>query len=145
MFNIKLKELRKKKNLSQSTLADRLNVSQTAYGKWEIGTREPNIETIKFLANYFDVSIDYLLDNDTPIYNEALELNKAMTTVDSSTRKRMVDTLKSAFPFAFDEYEWALGVLKEQNAQVYSMLKEGKSELSKNDIINMAKAIKGEK
>lgn len=145
MFNEKLKNLRKQNGLNQAFLADLLNVSQTAYGKWELGLREPSFEVVKFLANYFNVSIDYLLDNDVSLSNEVLEIKKAMDHVDTPTRKRMVDTLKAAFPQAFNEYGWALGIIKEKNLAVYTQLKEGKSELSENDIINMAKALNGKK
>lgn len=61
MFSDKLKELRNNAHISQSTLAKALFVSQQAVAKWEIGTASPNPEMIKKIAEYFDVSIDYLL------------------------------------------------------------------------------------
>lgn len=62
MFSIRLKELRKKKNLLQKDIANMLKISTSAYGFYEQGKREPDYETLKKLANYFKVSIDYLLD-----------------------------------------------------------------------------------
>lgn len=61
MFNIRLKELRTKKNMTQDELGKILNVSGKTIGTWERDSRQPNIETINALANYFNVSTDYLL------------------------------------------------------------------------------------
>lgn len=64
MFRIKLKELRESKGLSQAALAKELHITQGAIGNWESGTREPNIEMINKLSEYFGVSVDYLLGRD---------------------------------------------------------------------------------
>lgn len=61
MFNIRLKELRNQKNMTQDELGKVLNVSGKTIGAWERDSRQPNIETINALANYFNVSTDYLL------------------------------------------------------------------------------------
>lgn len=57
----RLKELRKEKGLTQIELAKLLNVSDRSVGFYETGERDPDTETLTKLANYFDVSIDYLL------------------------------------------------------------------------------------
>lgn len=148
MLTENIKRLRKEKGLTQKDMSDVLNVTQSAYGFYENGNREIKNDVLIQLANYFNVSTDYLLDNEksnSPIYKETAKIQKAFDKVDEGTRKRMLDMLEIAFPQAFDEYEWALNVLKEQNVQAFSMLNEGTTELSKNDVINMAKAIKGEK
>ena len=59
---MKFKELREKKILSQSDIAKVINVSQSNYGKYERGDIEPNIETLKTLAEFYGVSLDYLFD-----------------------------------------------------------------------------------
>lgn len=61
----RIRELRQTKNLKQVDLAKILKVAQGTLSGWETGTFEPNIESIKFLSQYFNVSIDYLLGNDT--------------------------------------------------------------------------------
>lgn len=58
---LRLKELRKSKSLNQSQVANAIGISQRAYSNYEIGTREPDINTIIKLADYFNVTIDYLL------------------------------------------------------------------------------------
>lgn len=65
--------LRKNAKMSQSDLAEKLGVTQQTISKYENGTREPDSETLKILSNIFDVSIDYLLDNDE---NLNIKLNK---------------------------------------------------------------------
>ena len=57
-----LKELRKNKKLSQEEVCRAIFVNQKTYSRYELGTSEPNFETLKKIADYFDVSIDYLLD-----------------------------------------------------------------------------------
>lgn len=61
MFRIRLKTLREEKGLSQAAFAKDFGVAQSTVGNWEAGTREPNFDTVQKLADYFDVSVDYLL------------------------------------------------------------------------------------
>jgi transcriptional regulator with XRE-family HTH domain len=60
-FAQRLKELRKEKDLTQYKLAEELGFSRGLIGNYELGTREPDHTTTKILADFFDVSIDYLL------------------------------------------------------------------------------------
>jgi transcriptional regulator with XRE-family HTH domain len=60
-FKDKLKELRRSKNLSQMQLANKLNISQSAIAKWELGKTEPTASAIILLANFFGESTDYIL------------------------------------------------------------------------------------
>lgn len=53
--------LRKSKNLLQKEVADKIGVARTTYASYEQGKREPDIETINKIADFFDVSTDYLL------------------------------------------------------------------------------------
>ncbi len=58
---MRLKELRKARGISQTKLAMDLNTNQNTISRYETGEREPgNLELIK-IADYFNVSIDYLL------------------------------------------------------------------------------------
>ena len=60
-FRIRLKELRKERGISQVEIAKILNMSKMAVSHWEKGNSEPSIEQLKVLAQFFDVSIDYLV------------------------------------------------------------------------------------
>ena len=69
-FNNILKELRVSKNFSQQQMADILNLHQASYSRYENGVREPDYEMLNALANYFSVSVDYLLGRElqkTPV------------------------------------------------------------------------------
>ena len=63
-FSEKLQELRKSKGLTQEELAEFLYVSRTAVSKWESGRGYPNIESLKEISKFFDVSIDVLLSGE---------------------------------------------------------------------------------
>lgn len=56
-----LKELRLEKSLTQEELAKELNFSMSVVNKWENGKKNPSVGSLKILAKYFDVTIDYLL------------------------------------------------------------------------------------
>ncbi len=57
----RLAELRNKRNINQIDMAKLLNVSQGTLSNWERGVHDIDQKTLKFLAEYFEVSIDYLL------------------------------------------------------------------------------------
>lgn len=59
----KLKELRKQQSISQDKMAKYLGVSQRSYGYYESGERQPPIETLIRIADYFGVTIDYLVEH----------------------------------------------------------------------------------
>lgn len=61
---MKLLELRKQHKKSQQELAELLNMRQNNYSKYELGKTEPNITNIIKLANYYNVSTDYLLGRE---------------------------------------------------------------------------------
>ena len=59
---MRLSQLRKKHKMSQQALAEKLNVSRSAIAMWETGRCDPDIETIKEIANLFNVSVGFLLE-----------------------------------------------------------------------------------
>ena len=61
MIAEKLKLLRKDFNVSQAEFASKLNLSKGAVGMYETNKREPDYKTLCSIANYFNVSVDYLL------------------------------------------------------------------------------------
>lgn len=60
----KIRELRKKKGITQEGLASVLSVSAQAVSKWESGVTYPDMEMIPVIAGYFEVSMDILFDYD---------------------------------------------------------------------------------
>ena len=67
---MRLKELRKAKGISQQKLATDLNANQNTISRYENGEREPGIVELIKIADYFHVSIDYLVgrSNDPKVY-----------------------------------------------------------------------------
>lgn len=61
MISKRLRELRETNNFLQKDVAKFLNITTSAYGYYEQGKRNPDIETISKLADFFNVSADYLL------------------------------------------------------------------------------------
>jgi len=59
---MRLKELRTQKGISQLKLALALNTNQNTISRYETGEREPGINELIKIADYFNVSIDYLLE-----------------------------------------------------------------------------------
>ena len=58
---IGLKNIRKIKNLNQQKVALDLNLSREALSHYENGKREPSLNTLLLMSNYFNVSINYLI------------------------------------------------------------------------------------
>lgn len=56
-------ELRKSKNLTQEQLAIKLGIQRSTYSNYEGGKREPDFDTAKLVADFFEVSVDYLMGN----------------------------------------------------------------------------------
>lgn len=64
LFSERLRELRQNKGLSQSQLADALNISKSAISMYELGKREPDLETLEGIADFFNVDINYLIGKE---------------------------------------------------------------------------------
>ena len=68
-----IKKLRKQKNLTQEQIAEAFGVSCQAISKWETGASYPDISLLPIIADYFGVSVDYLLGHDTSKQEEAIK------------------------------------------------------------------------
>ena len=60
-FANRLKLLRSNKNLTQKEFAKILDINERSYQNYEINASTPNFKLLLFIADYFDVSIDYLV------------------------------------------------------------------------------------
>lgn len=76
---MRLKLLRKQKHMSQLSLAMKLNTTQMSISRYETGKREPDLKTLILIADFFDVSIDYLLERtDNPKMNNGIVKKSAV-------------------------------------------------------------------
>lgn len=78
MFGERLSQLRKEKGLTQEELAKALNMTRSSLSLYEIGKRDPDTDTLKKIADFFNVSTDYLL-GQTDIRNQADEITDAVS------------------------------------------------------------------
>jgi HTH-type transcriptional regulator xre len=106
MFIERLKKLRKKEKLTQKDIATFLNISQPAYQQFESGKKKMNLETMEKLADFFNVSTDYLLGKtDIPDPESDIDLDSAIdnsvaydgTPITDNDREIIKDFLKDYF------------------------------------------------
>lgn len=116
MFNAnKLSYLRKKEKMSQEQLANKLNISPSTVGMYETAKRQPDNEMVTKIANLFNVSTDYLLDND---------LNDVNVSEDN---KKLVQSL-------------ADGLTNPLNKALYSKASELKNDRDKEAVLKVIEA-----
>lgn len=82
-FGNVLKELRNEKHLTGEELGKALSVTKVAISNWENGNRTPDTDMLKKIANYFDVSLDYLLGNtnERNLKKEKTKLDESIKTI----------------------------------------------------------------
>jgi len=94
----RIRQLRKRRNMTQEELAEVLNVSSAAISLWETNNRQPDYNTLEKIANLFNVSVDYLYPNK--IENNPLTMDDIQFALYGAIRKLdeedMVELLKSA-------------------------------------------------
>ena len=98
---IKLFELRSEKGLSQRELARIMNISQGTYNNWENENTQPSIEQLIALADFFEVSVDYLLGR-TDDMGSTIHVpdrprdfaGRLLTSVDAETQEAIITILK---------------------------------------------------
>lgn len=76
MFGDRLKELREDQGMTQTDLANLLNISRTSISGYETEANDPSIDILIKIADIFNVSLDYLLGRTKEKYNLNL-MNKA--------------------------------------------------------------------
>ena len=99
----KLKELRKNNKITQKEFCKQFKISQSTISLWENEEREPEAKTLKEIANYFNVSIDYLMDNEEAITeNELVKLERKLKKED---KERLITVIKAMFPEEYKKIE----------------------------------------
>lgn len=91
MLSERIRKLREQKNISQKQLADIMHISQSSISEYESGNQQPPLEMIVKLADFFDVSIDYLLGRT----NIAISINRLKEKISTRSGKIPLDELFS--------------------------------------------------
>jgi len=83
---MRLKQIRKERNFKVQEVADYLCCLPSVYSRYENETREPSLDVLRKLSKLYDVSVDYLIENDVAsdvyITKEEVEMVKAMRQAD---------------------------------------------------------------
>lgn len=110
MFNDRLKELRIKVGLKQSELGKKVGVSASTIGMYEQGRRSPDREMLIKLSNVFNVTLDYLVDNnniktdDTDLFNLKGDVRFLKKVKDSDMIKiPVLGAIRAGLPLYADE------------------------------------------
>ena len=114
MLGDKIKTLRTSNNMLQQDLANALSVSKSTVAMWETNKRIPDTSTLIKIAEYFDVTVDYLLGKDNisntgkkedPVEadQDLVILNRNAKKLSPENRKKLLDMAKVMFKEEFDE------------------------------------------
>lgn len=91
LFPVRLKNLRKDKGRTQEEMSELLNVRRSTYGEYERGKIVPPIDKMKMLADYFGISVDYLMGNTNFTTHE--QRNEKNPLDISKTMRQMLEHL----------------------------------------------------
>lgn len=96
-FATRLRELRQGRCLSQSELADKLNVSKSSISMYENGNRVPDLEMLELLADYFNVDINYITgkDNGSTYYLDPAVAELAQQLNDNAGMRVLLDASRN--------------------------------------------------
>lgn len=102
----KLRELRKEKGISLKDLGAEMGVAESTMSLYENGKRQPDYETLLKLAEYFGVTVDYLLrgENESErLPEELVILNRNAKKMSPENRKKLLEMARIMFKEDFDE------------------------------------------
>ncbi|PYG88696.1 transcriptional regulator with XRE-family HTH domain [Ruminiclostridium sufflavum DSM 19573] len=102
-LSVRLRKLREEKNLLQKDIANILNITTSAYGYYEQGKREPDSHVINFLADYYEVSSDYLFGRTN---------NKNSDYILNSIENSIITNINNLSPESKKELEKYIQLLK---------------------------------
>lgn len=104
-FSDRFKQLRTERRLSQQNLADQLGFSKSSVNMYERGEREPGLESMETIADYFNVDLDYLMGrSDIPNRNDWLKsINKSVVVEPSQPQMKfdnIIPISTKRFPYS---------------------------------------------
>lgn len=109
MLKETLVKLRKQKDLSQYEITNLLGIPRSTYAMYEAGHREPDFAMLKKLADFFNVSIDYLLGRtddsiptiiqNQPVLERVVGMLRATDDLTASEKKTLADEIADYFAF----------------------------------------------
>ena len=132
-FNDMLKYLRVREKMSQAELADKLGVSKSTVGMYELGKREPDFETLEAIADLFNVDMNFLLGKVGSPKDErdiAKDLNRIMTEIKKGNNGPLyyngIEMDDASINLLQNAIEYALRETKKENKVKYNPNKNKK-------------------
>ena len=102
-FGVKIKDLRKEKNLTQKELAQALSITVSTLSHWECGYQEPNFDDLIMIADYFEVSVDYLLGREDDFGSISIYRTENSSAL-SGDEQKIIDAIRENAPY--NPVEW---------------------------------------
>lgn len=96
----RLRELRLKRGMTQTQVGDLIGVSCVTIGRYEAGEREPSNAKIAALADYFGVSVDYLMGHDEQLQSSHSPADRQRRDVEAMLRAMSEADLEKVYDYA---------------------------------------------
>ena len=112
----RIKQLRKKKGISQSELAELIGVKTNTVSTWERGTRKPDFDALQLLSNYFEVSFEYLLGNSD---KKDARIKPSPKELDSYALSAIADEIKESTDYLCRLSDKSRKIVEELIATIY--------------------------
>ena len=94
---MRLKEIRTQKGLTQRQIADYIGCAPSVYSRYETGDREPSVDMLIQLSRYLNVTIDYIVGNESPseegLTDYEIALISAARSADARAREDALNVL----------------------------------------------------
>lgn len=91
VVQMNLRAIRKERGLTQKAVAEYLNCSVGVYSRYETGDRQPSIDCLIRLADYFGVSVDYLIGKEDKVYYGLSAYEQSLLTAAKNADGRAQD------------------------------------------------------
>lgn len=146
MLGEKIKSYRESKNMTQNEIADILGVKSATVSKYESGTLEPNIESLKKLAKIFEVSVDELLNDEQDRFDisKINVLNILREQKEMKLKGNLYHNTQIIFAYNTNHIEGSK-LTEDQTRYIFetnTILFEGETIASVDDILEMANHFK---
>ena len=113
-FNEQLSKLRKRNNITQIDLANKMNVRQYVVSSWETGRSEPSITQIVKLCDILEVPADYLLDRSIIHISSEEDFDKMVKNIDKDIKEDFLKDVKELCKdFSNEKKQKILNIIKE--------------------------------
>ncbi|MBA4543434.1 MULTISPECIES: helix-turn-helix domain-containing protein [Thermoactinomyces] len=125
----RLKALRNKAKLSQKDLAEKLGINRVTYSQYEVNRREPDIDTLQKIADFYEISLDYLAgrtDHQTS-KKESKDIDRTqdmLNAIESGDLKKLIEIMKELDELYYVENDEKYIVEGDKKDAIIKLLKD---------------------